>query len=719
MADVDLPQIRRLRVPFLGGDTPVAGVTKNDAATTLLRGLTADERSDEVDPVLDLAFEGGFFQRGWADLLSAARGEGNSDAKWGVGAGAVKSWEPSVSFDLEDADEETPPPESDPTDEIAFVCVGDPKKNGLVTKKANTCFWAFLEALESFDSSGVAAFEKAHMEQFEEAGQKPRELIRRDAPCPGVVATFSRHSPEAADYTGCGTVVLHVFDPGCWPWGNFRHVAMICAAVPNIKTHTFLRRCGYQCALQAVASNLARIVREYNRIASKADPTQPRERQLWIQADLRARVECFLSDMNCRTDKSLQQKLKEDPNGWIDVNILKGGKNADSFDAELIESLSASVLVETMMSSDGTTHLVRRAGNQPWDAKAFAKSAAAPKKPGIVGQVAGGADAWNGDWASWDGNWDGDWDGSWDGDWSGDAWYGGAAGAAAGKGEGGATSSDADGAAGGKGGKGILPEAKEGGAEPLWRQFLDAGKAAAQNVKAAAGKGGHQPKPKDPKEQARMEFISAWRQVERVTTKTALQGFQDVSVSKVVMANAPRSSDLRGAASSKQTAAMRAALGRPQAPGPTHLAPKPVAKGRITPLMNDDDDDVVDDTMNQAGSRFAIYQKQDPSASPPVTNSNPMQRPERSTPIPTVPTQQLPVSQLRRQNVVQQPAPVLRPKRLGPVGVVLEGDRPPMGSNLVRNEGGEAAEKQAKTGMNHGIISKEDAAKARNPFHGW
>eukprot|EP00929_Paragymnodinium_shiwhaense_P112495 TRINITY_DN80758_c0_g1_i1.p1 TRINITY_DN80758_c0_g1~~TRINITY_DN80758_c0_g1_i1.p1 ORF type:complete len:781 (+),score=130.87 TRINITY_DN80758_c0_g1_i1:62-2344(+) len=755
--ELQLPQIRRLRVSFLGGENPVSGVSKNDAATTVLRGLTADEPSD-ADPVLDLAFDSGAFERGWLDLLATTAEPGTAESstalpceKWGIGS--VKAWEPSIRFDLQGSDEKTPPPDSDPTDEMAFVCAGDPKKHGLATEKADTCFWAFLEALEASESTGVAAFEKVHIEQFEEAEQKPRELIRRDAPCPGITSTFARHSPEAADYIGCGTVVMHVFDPGFWPWGNFRNVAMICVAVPNIAAHKSLKRGGFHCALRAVASNLVRTVREYNRVASKAGPAQSRERQMWWQADLRGRAECLLSDMNCRADALLQKIIRKDPDGWIDVDVLKGfaGGDEDLMDAEFIDSLSSSTLVETKMSDDAVTRLVRRAGNKTWEQSLSLVAKSAPAQPPDTLQ-------------SWDGGWD---DGGWDGGgggalgiWSpwpspatattpGQAWLGAFA-----------VVAQAAGFEVGKTPTGEMPEilgkpspedllyhrAKDGVTQPLWRQFAAAGKAAAQREKAEADlAAGVVPAEKDP----RLDLVAAWRLVERERREKRLDGkshdWIDISVSKIVMSNAPRSSDLRSAAASKHAVNARIAANRPAAPGPNDHAANRLSKGKVVAM---EEDEPEEDNVVQAGSRFAIYGASSSTAASTTTPASttpaaanaatmtpancPMMNPPapikqvQTTPIPTVPGQPLPASRLKSSLPPVQTeaaAPVLRKKRLGPVGVILEGDRPPMGSNLKRDgDSGEASAKQARPANPAlDILSPDDAKAAmrRNKFLGW
>eukprot|EP00929_Paragymnodinium_shiwhaense_P015381 TRINITY_DN123467_c0_g1_i1.p1 TRINITY_DN123467_c0_g1~~TRINITY_DN123467_c0_g1_i1.p1 ORF type:complete len:512 (+),score=99.33 TRINITY_DN123467_c0_g1_i1:48-1538(+) len=385
-AEIDLPQIRRLRFPLLGGgdDPPVAGVSKQDAAATLLQGLIASSPS-ETDPVVDLAYDEDAFESGWKHLLeSTSLQPGQAqDTCQKFAEASVRAWESSVCFDMEGTDEQMPPPESDPTDEVGFVCAGDPGAHALVRTKADTSFWAFFDLLEEANPGHIAAFEKAHVEQVEAAEQRPRELVRRIAPCPGVMATFSRHSPEAADFDGCGTVVLHVFEAGFWPWNSFRNVAMVCAAVPNLQAHTWLKRGGYLCALRAVASNVIRTVREYNRLAANAEPANISERLMWIQADLRGRVESLLSDANCNFDTLLLKTLRKDPGGWVKLQLLKGVSGyQDVPDADLVSALSLLNLVETKTSEDGSICLVRRSGQKDVSKKrqAEAELAASAKR---------------------------------------------------------------------------------------------------------------------------------------------------------------------------------------------------------------------------------------------------------------------------------------------------------------------------------------------------
>merc|ERR1719353_857225 len=48
-----LPQIKRLRISLLGGNTGVQGLAKSEVASALLRGVTASWPS-ERDPVLEM-----------------------------------------------------------------------------------------------------------------------------------------------------------------------------------------------------------------------------------------------------------------------------------------------------------------------------------------------------------------------------------------------------------------------------------------------------------------------------------------------------------------------------------------------------------------------------------------------------------------------------------------------------------------------------------------
>jgi len=353
----ELPAIRRLKVCLLGGDTFVKSVGKTDVAAALLRGLTA-EQPDEADPVLELAFDCGVFERAWRELLVEPADGESACSQWGTSP--VATWEGRLSFAPAAAQKS----EADATSsESASLCAGMPDKLGLAAKRSTGAFHAFKEAMSAAGHS-VEAFEEMHKEMYAAAEGSPRELMRKDRPCPGLLATFARFSPEVGDFSGCGGVALHVFEPGLFGWNRSQGVAMLCAAAPNGRRHVGLTQRTFLCALRASGSNIIRAVREYNRLVMGKPAPEGWERTLWLQADLRSQVESFLCDKNLRTDSLFQSKIAEDDDGWLDLELLKEDWKEIIMDAELLDALGSSKCVETKVSEDGKI-LIRRAGGKP------------------------------------------------------------------------------------------------------------------------------------------------------------------------------------------------------------------------------------------------------------------------------------------------------------------------------------------------------------------
>mmetsp|Transcript_42621 Transcript_42621/g.97799 ORF Transcript_42621/g.97799 Transcript_42621/m.97799 type:complete len:542 (+) Transcript_42621:96-1721(+) len=354
--EIELPAIRRLKVCLLGGDTFVKSVGKTDVAAAVLRGLTS-EQPDEADPVLELAFDCGVFEKAWRELLIEPV-DGDGCSQWGTGP--VSAWDGRLSF----ATAQAAKAEAEGSaSETASLCAGVPDKLGLSAKRAAGAFHAFKDALVA-QGHAVDGFEELHKEMYLAAERAPRELLRRDRPCGGVLATLSRFSPEVGDFSGCGGIVLHIFEPGLFGWNRAQGVAMMCAAAPNGRRHTGLTPRTFLCALRASGSNIIRAVREYNRLVMGKPSPEGWERALWFQADLRAQVESYLCDKNLRTDAVFQGKIAEDDEGWLDLELLKGERRERILDAELLDALGSSKCVETKVSEDGTI-LIRRAGGKP------------------------------------------------------------------------------------------------------------------------------------------------------------------------------------------------------------------------------------------------------------------------------------------------------------------------------------------------------------------
>lgn len=390
-ASQQLPQIRRLRVCLLGGDTFVNGVGKTDVAAALLRGLTADQPGPS-DPAFDLVFDRGVFERAWRDLVApdpspagvdgtaettssdnstavgasaiSAVGTGSSPAigsfdRWGAGPVAAWDGEGRIRFDRRSRGECTPPYDADPAEECASLCAGHAEKMHLGHKRSSGHFRAFREVLGAAGQD-LDGFETVHREMYAAAEASPRELVRKDHPCSGMQAAFARFSPEVGGFHGCGAVILHIFEPGFWPRGSPQNVAMLYTAAPNTRLHGGLNSGALLIALRAAGSNIARAVREYNRHAAAQAPPEGWERAMWLQADLRAQVEYCLSDRNLKTDRPFRERIALEEDGWLDLDLLKAGYREE----ELFGALSESKCVETKVAEDGKV-FVRRAGGRP------------------------------------------------------------------------------------------------------------------------------------------------------------------------------------------------------------------------------------------------------------------------------------------------------------------------------------------------------------------
>lgn len=373
-----LSQIRRLRVCLLGGDSFQPGVGKADVAASLLRGLTAD-RPGLSDPVLDLAFDYGVFERAWRTLLDPgppvvasvsadtedtaglAGGTATAVDQWGIGALSAWDSEGRVRFDRRTPGESTPPYDADPAEDFAALCAGNPEKLSLGHKRSYGIMKSFRDALGGAIQD-LTVFEDVHKDLTKLAEATPRELVRKDRPCPGVLATFARFSPEVGEFHGCGVVFVTVFEPSCHPHGSDRNMAMLYAAAPNSRVHRNLTPGTLLCALRSIGSNITRTVREYNRVAGTQAAPESWERTMWWEVDLRALVEYYLSDRNLRNDRSFRDKILADEEGWVDMELLPGCQG-EGKQAELLGALSSSKCVETKVSDDGKV-FVRRGGGR-------------------------------------------------------------------------------------------------------------------------------------------------------------------------------------------------------------------------------------------------------------------------------------------------------------------------------------------------------------------
>jgi len=364
-----LPRIKRLRVCLLGatpeGSSFQPGVGKADVASALLRGLTAD-RPGEADPILDLAFDYGVFERAWWELLKEVPEDAPIIDRWGIGPLSVWDTENRLRYDRRGPGEATPPYDHEPDEDCASLCAGSSEKLNFGHKASPGVLRAFREALQPCGQD-LAAMEGVQQALVEEAEKRPRELVRKDRPCPGLVASFARHSPEVGDLKGCGCVFLHVFEEESRPAGSSRNVAMLYAAAPTSRLHRGQTPGTFLLALWGLGSNIARLVREYNRAAGGQAAPEAWERAMWWQTDLKAQVEYLLSDKTLRQERYFREKIVGQEEGWISMDIVKGCQrmvhSGVTANEELVDALKDSKVVEAKVGEDGQGQ-VRRAGGR-------------------------------------------------------------------------------------------------------------------------------------------------------------------------------------------------------------------------------------------------------------------------------------------------------------------------------------------------------------------
>jgi len=266
-----------------------------------------------------------------------------------------------VKFDRQNPGENTLPYDADPAEACASLCAGNPVKLNMGHKRSSGTMGAFRETL-STAGQDLTVYERTHKDLHAAAEARPRELVRIDRPCPGVLAAFGRFSPEVGEFSGCGCVCLTVFEPGSQPSGSPLNVAMLFASSPNSRAHRALSPATFLCAIRSIGSNIARTVREYNRIAGSLSAPESWERTMWWEVDLRAQVEYYLSDRNLLTDAFFRDKIIAEEEGWLDLELLKGCQGT-TLQAELLGALSTSKCVETKVTEDGRV-FVRRMGGR-------------------------------------------------------------------------------------------------------------------------------------------------------------------------------------------------------------------------------------------------------------------------------------------------------------------------------------------------------------------
>lgn len=367
-----LPPIRRLRVSLLGG-TPDGcsfqpGTGKLDIASAFLRGLTAD-RPSEADPILDLAYDHGVFERAWWELLSLKEVLEDSPVidRWGIGPLSVWDVEGRLRYDRRGPGEATPPFDHDPFEECASLCPGNASKLHFGHKRSVGVLRQFRDCLLAAGHD-VAALEGVQQELTKAAKEKPRELVLKVKPCPGLLASFARYAPEVGDLTGCGTVFLHIFELESRPLGCQRNVAMVYAAAPSSWTHRGHLPGTFLLALSALGSNIMRCIREYNRLAGSKPAPEAWERAMWWQTDLRSQVEYYFCDKSLRIERYFREKIVGQEDGWLDMDLVKSfprlAFSGVALNDELLDSLKDSKCVDTKMGDEGKA-FIRRSGGKP------------------------------------------------------------------------------------------------------------------------------------------------------------------------------------------------------------------------------------------------------------------------------------------------------------------------------------------------------------------
>lgn len=361
-----LPQIKRLRVCLLGNNAGVPGVLKPDVASAVLRGLTADWPGI-VDPVFDFENVNGAFEKAWTHMLDEPPPEARVKYdKWGMGP--VLNWsmqkqnKDRLQFDKNPV---TPPWEASPAEDFCSVFPGGADKLNLGQEQASASCKAFREAV-SKAGHDLGSFEKVHADLYKLAQGRPRELVWLSKPCPGLSASFARFSPEAAsigDLQGCGAVILDIFDEDKRPLESSKNVGMLYAAVPDGKVHKNLSGGKLLHALQGAASNIARLMREYNWVAS-GTKAGDLEHGSWKETDLRSQIEFCLSDRNLAGDRFFNDKIKQADGGWLDIEILKGFPPIFLLGVKshqpILDALASSKLIDQKVTSDGASAFVRR-----------------------------------------------------------------------------------------------------------------------------------------------------------------------------------------------------------------------------------------------------------------------------------------------------------------------------------------------------------------------
>eukprot|EP00929_Paragymnodinium_shiwhaense_P045344 TRINITY_DN23177_c0_g1_i3.p1 TRINITY_DN23177_c0_g1~~TRINITY_DN23177_c0_g1_i3.p1 ORF type:complete len:925 (-),score=154.06 TRINITY_DN23177_c0_g1_i3:100-2874(-) len=376
-----LPLIERVHLPLLGGDTVLHGIGKSDVASAFLRGLTADW-PNQADPQYDLGYDQGVFEKAW-DLLLSEEPDPNAEItdRWGIGPLGQWCAKDKVHFDERTVSKLPTPFKNNGKNKTASLFPGNPERLSIGHSRSTGASKVWREALQA---AGVepGALEISHKEVYVAATSNPRKLVWLDKPCPGIVATFARFAPEVAKHRGCNCCILDIFEPTNRP--KECSVALVYAAAPNSKAHEDLAPGDFLCSVRGGSSNIARLIREYNWLASGNIPANcDQERHDWWKADLRYTVEYYLSKRNFTADPNCLERRALESRGWVDLEVLMSRgriQAAGLLDKKpLADAIRASPTLEISESGEGRL-LVKPMGYEAVDRRAAAEEEAAEKR---------------------------------------------------------------------------------------------------------------------------------------------------------------------------------------------------------------------------------------------------------------------------------------------------------------------------------------------------
>eukprot|EP00928_Gymnodinium_smaydae_P026250 TRINITY_DN20674_c0_g1_i1.p1 TRINITY_DN20674_c0_g1~~TRINITY_DN20674_c0_g1_i1.p1 ORF type:complete len:769 (+),score=134.06 TRINITY_DN20674_c0_g1_i1:324-2309(+) len=367
-----LPRVSQVRVALLGGENFLNGVGKADVASALLCGITSDWPGG-ADPVYEFAYDFGVFERAWAELSYDFVPTGE---RWGVGP--LTAWYPDkVHFCPAGASKKTPAYDADASKACASLCAGSPENLGFGHAKE---FRNFLVGV----GHDVAAFEAFHKELYAAAEANPNVLVRKNRPCPGVLASLARYSPDVG-LPGCGAAIVDIFEPGWHPCGCDQNIAVLYAAAPNSRVHKGLTPGTFLYALQATGTNIGRLMRECNWHAD-GELQENCKRSDWWRTDLRCYVEYTLSEWELKNNHILRQTTEGNSGRWLPIDVALGFPKcaaAGIVKDDLLAVLRTSRFLETHVTKDGRTFVRHRRHKDLPGPPAVLPPTVTTEKPGV------------------------------------------------------------------------------------------------------------------------------------------------------------------------------------------------------------------------------------------------------------------------------------------------------------------------------------------------